>query len=125
VGDGAAGPEVVVVPVVAGPPEEPEVGVELPLTVGALEPDGDDEPDPPLEPEEPEVVVGTTVTATSVVAPVLVSTSVRVRFVEPLPDGPVTGIIATVELPSAASTDGSLTTSMLPDRLGPQEGATG
>jgi hypothetical protein len=98
-------------------PDEPGVDVELPLTVGAVVPDVEVEPEPPLEPE---VGVGTTVTGTVTCCPVVVSTSVRV--VEPLPDVLVTGNNATVEVPSAASADGSVTTSMSPDRLGPVEG---
>jgi hypothetical protein len=103
-------------------PDEPDE----PLGRVGADPDVEGEPVPPLEPlvpEELEVGAGTTVTGTFTVAPVVVSTSVRV--VEPPPDGLVTGIIATVEPPSDASTEGSVTTSMAPDRPGPQEGATG
>jgi hypothetical protein len=113
------GLDVVVLPV---DPDEPDVDEEPLLKVGAGPPDVDDEVDPPLEPV---VAGGTTVTGTSTCAPVVVLTKVRVRFVEPCPEGLVTGNIATVDPASDARTDGSLTTSMLHDRLGPDDGVTG
>jgi hypothetical protein len=66
---------------------------------------------------------GTIVTGTLTVAPVVMSTSVSV--VAPPPEGIVTGIMATVEPPSGASKDGSVTTSMPPDKPGPVVGGTG
>ena len=119
------GLDVVVLPV---DPDEPDVDEEPLFKVGAGPPDVDDEVDPPLEPVvagEPEVAGGTTVTGTSTCAPVVVLTKVRVRFVEPCPEGLVTGNIATVDPASDARTDGSLTMSMLQDRLGPVDGVTG
>jgi hypothetical protein len=62
VGNGAVGPDVVV-PVEVGPPDEPVVDDEPLFKVGALDPDGADVPEVPLDADEPEVGAGTIVTA--------------------------------------------------------------
>jgi hypothetical protein len=116
---------VVVLPVVPG---ELDVDKEPAVEGGVAELEVKEGPEPPLVPVGGwglEVGRGTTVTATLTSAPVVVLIRVRVRFDELAPVGLVTGKIATVELPSEARTDGSLTTSMLPDRFGPVEGGTG
>ena len=97
--------------------DEPEVPEE-PLVKVGVEPDVEVEPEPPLVTE---VGAGAFVTGTVTVAPVVVFTKVSDDG-EPLP---AQGMSATVEPPRDASSDGSVTYSMLPDRVGPLEGATG
>jgi len=108
-------------------PEEPED----PLVEVVVEPDEPEEPLVNAEPEplelllpvEPDVGAGAVVTGTSTVAPVVVFTRVNLLTV---PSGEVvTGMSATVEPPRDVSRDGSVTTRMLPDKLGPVEGAIG
>jgi hypothetical protein len=119
------GPDGLDVVVLLVDPDEPEVDEEVLFRVGAGPPEVEEVlPLEPLEPDEPELVTGTTVTGTLTCAPVVVLTRVTVR-VEPPPEGLVTGNIATVEPASGARTDGSVTTSMLQVRLGPEDGTTG
>lgn len=123
---GVEGPEVtgvpLVVPLAVDPPGEPEVAGGA---VGKLvDPVVEKVPEGPLDPEVPDVVMGTTVAWTLMVAPVVMLTNVSVRLFEPL-EGLVIDTRATVELPSDARTEGQLTTSMSPDRSGPVIGTTG